>query len=38
MPTSPIDWDTADPARRLRLGRLRTVEILREQAAPPTIR
>jgi uncharacterized protein YbjT (DUF2867 family) len=37
--TSETDWDTADAARRLGLGRLRTVEeILREKVALPPIR
>jgi uncharacterized protein YbjT (DUF2867 family) len=36
--TSETDWDTSDTARRLGLGRLRTVEeILREKAALPPI-
>ena len=39
MATSQSDWDTADTARRLGLGPLRTVEqILREKAALPPIR
>ena len=37
--TSETDWDTADTARRLRLGPLSTVEdVLREKAALPPIR
>jgi uncharacterized protein YbjT (DUF2867 family) len=37
--TSETDWDTADAARRLGLGRRRTVEeVLREKAALPAIR
>lgn len=37
--TSETDWDTANAARRLGLGPLRTVEeILREKAALPAIR
>ena len=37
--TSETDWDTADTARRLGLGTLRTVEeVLREKAALPPIR
>jgi uncharacterized protein YbjT (DUF2867 family) len=37
--TTDSDWDTADAARRLGLGRLRTVEeILREKAGLPPIR
>jgi uncharacterized protein YbjT (DUF2867 family) len=37
--TSETDWDTTDAARRLGLGRRRTVEeVLREKAALPAIR
>jgi hypothetical protein len=39
MATSETDRDTADAARRLGLGRLRTVEgVLREKATLPPVR